>query len=32
MLEIQILKDVQVNRVVIHGDSELVIKKMEGDY
>ena len=32
MLEIQIIKDFQVRRVVIHGDSELVIKQMTGEY
>jgi len=32
MLEIQILKSFQVKRVVIHGDSELVIKQMQGEY
>ena len=32
MLEIQILKEFQVNRVVIHGDSEMVIKQMQGEY
>ena len=32
MLAIQILKYFQVRRVVIHGNSELVIKKMQGEY
>ena len=32
MLAIQIIKDFQVRRVVIHGDSELVIKQMTGQY
>ena len=30
--EIQIIKDFQVRRVVIHGDFELVIKQMTGEY
>ena len=32
MLEIQIIKDFQVRRVVIHGYFELVIKQMMGEY
>ena len=32
MLAIQILKEFQVRRVVIHGDSKLVIKQMQGEY
>ena len=32
MLEIQILKYFQPKRVVVHGESELVIKKMQGEY
>ena len=32
MLAIQILKYFQFRRVVIHGDSQLVIKKMQGEY
>jgi len=32
MLAIQILKNFQVKRVVIHGDSDLVIKQLQGYY
>ena len=32
ILAIQILKYFQVRRVVIHGDSKLVIKQMQGEY
>ena len=32
VLSIQILKYFQVRRVVIHGDSEIVIKQMTGEY
>lgn len=32
MLTIQILKGFQVKRVLIRGDSELVIKKLQGEY
>ena len=32
MLAIHILKYFQVSRVVIHGESELVIKQMQGEY
>ena len=32
MLAFQILKELQVRRVVIHGDYELVIKKITGEY
>ena len=32
MLEIHILKDFQVRRVVIDGDSDFVIKKIQGEY
>ena len=32
MLAIQILKGLQVKKVLIHGDSELVIKQLQGEY
>ena len=32
MLAIQILKGFQVKKVFIHGDSELVIKQLQGEY
>ena len=32
MLAIQVLEEIQVKRVVLHGDFELVIKKMTGEY
>ena len=32
MLAIQILKGFHVKRVLIHGDSELVIKQLQGEY
>jgi len=32
MLAIQILKSFRVKKVAIHGDSELVIKQLQGDY
>ena len=32
MLAIQIIKEFQVRRIVVHGYSELVIKQMTGEY
>jgi len=32
MLAIQILKRFQVKKVLIHGDSEMVIKQLQGEY
>ena len=32
MLSIQILKGFQVRRAMVHGDSDLVIKQMQGEY
>ena len=32
ILAIQVLKYFEVRKVVIHGDYELVIKKMQGEY
>lgn len=32
MLAIQILKSFQVKKVLIHGDSKLVIKQLQGEY
>ena len=32
LLAILVLKEIQVKRVVLHGDSKLIIKQMTGEY